>query len=176
MTEKLNSLNNIKQNLMRHTVVLMRGLPGSSKSFTANKLCHNSGVDFVVCSADHYFTSAEGTYAFDRDKLGQAHHTCMEKYIDCLEARIPLVVVDNTNIVYCDMKDYVGWANLAGYDIVLLESQSPWAKDIEECFQRNTHGVPLETIQMMANRYHSNEEVIKFALDNLGMIVKEYPK
>jgi hypothetical protein len=48
-----------------------------------------------------------------------------------------------------------------GYEVELVEADSEWAKDPDECFERNSHGVPRDVIKRMAEKYQTNEEVLK---------------
>lgn len=156
----------------KNTVVICRGWSGGGKTYETNKIIENFKDRHVICSADHFFTNSSGVYNFDRNLLGKAHAACRDKFVKALEAGIPLVIVDNTNVVFSDLKDYVSFAAMADYNVKLVESKAPWRNNIKECFKRNQHGVPLETIQRMYDRYQSNEEVARFCLENLGVEVE----
>jgi NEDD4-binding protein 2 len=128
------------------TVTLMRGLPGSGKSYTAQKL------DGKVFSTDDFFTTKEG-YDFDPRQLGQAHIWNQMRVETAMQAGESHIVVDNTNIMYCEMKAYVNLADKHGYEVEFVEAQSEWAWNVEECFNRNSHGVPLNVIANMKEKY-----------------------
>lgn len=163
-----NTLNCLEKN----TVILARGWPSSGKSFAVKQIVDNFNGESVVCSADHYFINDQGVYAFDFNLLGKAHAACRDKFVKALEAGIPLIVVDNTHIVYSDLRDYVMWAAIAGYKIKLVEGKAPWRNNVKECFRRNTHGVPQEVIYRMKETYQDNETVARFCLENLGVQVE----
>lgn len=155
-----------------NTVVILRSWPGGGKSHVARQLIESFDSESVVCSADHYFINDQGVYAFDFNLLGKAHAACRDKFVKALEAGVPLIVVDNTHIVYSDLRDYVAWAAIAGYKVKLVEGKAPWRNNVDECFKRNAHGVPIEKIRSMKERYQSNETVARFCLENLGVQVE----
>ena len=154
---------------MRNTnlVVLMRGLPGSGKNYFINR----NYLSPVVCEADEYFVR-DGIYEFNQETLGAAHRYCLKKFLKALLRRDPLIVLANTNIVYSEMREYIEYANEAGYIIRLQEPETDWKSNPESCFARNIHGVPLETIQAMSKRYQSNEVVAGFAKRNLNVDIE----
>lgn len=128
------------------TVTLMRGLPGSGKSHIANTLGGR------VLSTDDFFTTDDG-YDFEPTQIGQAHLWNQQRTETAMMAGIPTIVVDNTNIMFWEMKPYILLAEKHGYEIEWVEAQSEWAWNAEECHKRNQHGVPLAVIQTMLNKY-----------------------
>lgn len=128
-------------------IVLMRGLPGSGKSYSAKT--HGD----VVRSTDDFFVGADGVYRFDPARLAEAHAWNQARVAEDIKAGVEQVVVDNTNTCLWEMTPYVRLARAAGYSVGFGFPATKWADDPEECFKRNTHGVPLETIQRMAERY-----------------------
>lgn len=161
---------------MEKTVVILRGWPGSGKSYSVKEMIKDlEPQTFKIISADHFFLNKEGVYNFDPNRLGAAHASCEKIFLESLLLEIPLLIIDNTNIVYSDCKYYIKWGAIAGYAIKLKESSAPWRNDPLECFQRNVHGVPLETIERMQKRYQTNEEVIGWAKTNLSVDVTPLP-
>lgn len=132
-------------------LVLMRGLPGSGKTFLAQKICGRG----VVLSADHFFCQG-GKYNFDKSRLSEAHEwnkRRAKKYIQ--EGRSP-IIIDNTNVEMWEMMPYVALALRAKYHVCVLEPDTPWKFDARQLTQKNTHGVPRRTIDSMLERYDRN--------------------
>jgi predicted kinase len=125
---------------------IMRGLPGSGKSHIA----HTLGGQ--VFSTDDFFTTADG-YDFEPSQIGQAHLWNQQRVETAMMAGVPTIVVDNTNIMYWEMKPYIQYADKHGYEIEWVEAQSEWAWNAEECAKRNQHGVPLTVISNMLAKY-----------------------
>lgn len=130
-------------------MILMRGLPGSGKSYRAKELAGENGV---VLSTDDFFM-VDGQYKFAPKFLPAAHAWNQQNADLIMASKVETVVIDNTNTQLWEMRPYVELATKHGYDIEIRHSCTPWATDAEECFKRNTHGVPLEAIKRMRDRY-----------------------
>jgi predicted kinase len=63
-----------------------------------------------------------------------------------------LIVVDNTNTQIWEMEPYVKLAKKYGYKVVVVEVPHPPA---EVAAERNSHGVPVEIIQRMIDRWEA---------------------
>jgi hypothetical protein len=51
------------------------------------------------------------------------------------------------------MKPYIDLALQYEYEIDFVEPDTKWRYDVEECFHRNTHGVPYSTMLKMYNNW-----------------------
>ena len=144
-------------------VFLIRGLPGSGKSTKAKELVELykpqcKEVDPAHLETDRFFArktswNETGEYKFVPEKLGIAHHWNLNRFKDLIDLAFEVVIVSNTFTIKSELKPYVEYAHSRNYEIELLESSTPWAWDVEECFKKNIHGVPKESIQKMLNRF-----------------------
>lgn len=138
----------------RKVLCLMRGIPGSGKSFFAKAMKDNYLIEGYTCaiySTDDFWLTCDGGYAFDPALLGEAHQ--WNKARVRRDTKSDIVVVDNTNIRLKEILPYLEIAAEHDRDVMIMESPTTWAWDVDECFKRNTHGVPRETIQRMKDRY-----------------------
>jgi len=129
-------------------VILARGLPGSGKSFTVNRLVKEFGVsDKNIFSADHYFIPMTREFRqqgidispkeerdeylsnFNHVHLPLAHETCFNRFKNAVDKGVSPLVVDNTNVSLRQIENYVVYASAAGYDVRLQEPESPWWKE-----------------------------------------------
>ena len=159
----------------KKTLILLRGLPSSGKSFLAKQLCQ--GDESIICSADHFFgmTPEEYVVNWSVEKLGTAHKQCQFKVKTLLQNQVPLVIVDNTNTMVREIMPYFEMAFQYQYRFEIKEPISPWwvndiapylkdkvlyEKELKKAanilFEKNqeTHKVPLQSIQKMLDRYH----------------------
>lgn len=130
-------------------VIIMQGVPGSGKSTFTRSVEETAKGSVTVCSADHYFTDpVSGEYRFNPAGLGEAHASCMRAFLRACEdaSSSSTVIVDNTNITIDQMSPYylVARAFKASVEIVRVECDPAIAAD------RNSHGVPKETVLRMA--------------------------
>lgn len=123
-------------------LVLMRGIPGSGKSTYAAK--HYPGA--LVLSTDRFFVRPDGSYRFDRTRLGEAHEACLRQYQTALANGATPIVVDKCNLTWRAIEPYVEAARRAKYEIrVVTLLADPMA-----CWRRNTHRVPQEKVLELA--------------------------
>lgn len=127
-------------------VVFTSGAPGSGKSFLAAKLAkENNGKVFTT---DDFFM-VNGEYKWDGSYISAAHKWNFGEFAKAMFNGEQFLIVANTNLKAWEMMPYVELAVAHGYEFEIVEPKTKWAKDAEECSKRNTHGVPLATIERM---------------------------
>lgn len=119
---------------------IMRGVPGSGKSHFVRQ----NFADAVVLSTDYWFM-VDGVYVFDRSKLGEYHNETLQGFVTALMTGYSQIVVDNTNIKVWEIAPYYRLAECFDYEVEIVYIMS----DPALCKNRNTHGVPAETIDRM---------------------------
>ncbi|PJF20411.1 MAG: hypothetical protein CUN56_16310, partial [Phototrophicales bacterium] len=110
------------------------------------------GEGGVVLSTDDFFMR-DGKYYYDPSLIGKAHNWNQQRAYRAIEQGISPIVIDNTNVQAWEPRPYVAAGRAAGYQIRVVEPDTEWKFDPEELANRNTHGVPLEAIQKMINRW-----------------------
>ena len=101
-------------------LVIMRGLPGSGKTFLSKLIQGDSGV---VCSADAYFqqeANGSGNYNFDASRIKEAHRHCKLQFEEALENKRELVIIDNTNVRAQDYSEYLTRGVECGYHCMVV--------------------------------------------------------
>ena len=136
-------------------VFILRGLPGSGKSYYAQNLADElAGADesqYVICSTDDYFINDLGEYQFDKFKLPQYHNLNLARFINALAQNIPLVIVDNTNIKKWEFIAYAQAAVALGYQVKEVIVGEVKDKSMQHLYaKRNSHNIQLKTISKMA--------------------------
>lgn len=126
----------------RGKLYVMRGVPGAGKSTFLSKIQY---PPVTVCSADHHFIQADGSYVFDGTQLSVAHGNCFRQFSNLLEAGTSPLAVDNTNRNWKAMARYVEAGLAAGYDVEVVDLQTPYMV----AAARNVHGVPEESVLRM---------------------------
>ena len=111
----------------------MQGHSGSGKSTLINDLVQGTLKEkSVVLSTDNYFMDEDGWYIFDESKLKRYHH---QTWLECANImrnayqyddegnmikpfdHVEWIWLDNTNCKDEDVKKYIDYANLYGYQV-----------------------------------------------------------
>lgn len=159
-------------------VYLMRGLPSSGKSYTAQKLTQAGGI---ICETDEYFyrglRQSPRNYRYSDAQLQTARDWNFERFSQALQSKITPIVVDRGNGLDVETQRYVKRAIAHGYKPILREPESPIWKElrpllvdinaveavtlerwIEKLYQLNqfTHRTPRSTIRDRLMRWKFN--------------------
>ena len=148
---------------------LIRGLPGSGKDTLAKRLKGPGLAPSSVVrihSADDFFLKAkrvhkgvfhtfngELVYKFDPKKLPQAHKACQEDCDASLEDGYD-VAICNTFSCRWELQPYLDLAKKHDATVIVMDLFDAGLTD-EELAERNTHGVPVESIAAMRRRWES---------------------
>lgn len=170
--------------LTRPLLILMRGLPGSGKSSLAKAIVDtylksnqpaNDSVDAIqdlsisstttkstprgiILTTDDFFITDAGEYHHDSKLLEFAHRWNQGRAVRAMAIqKIPLVIIDNTNVTKWEMRPYVRAANDHAYDVRIMEPLTEWwtGRDLNVMFEKNTHHVPLFALEKMASRWET---------------------
>lgn len=141
---------------MNKIFYLLRGIPGSGKSFLGKQLAGETGEIFA---SDDFFINEQGKYNWREEDLTTAHNWNYQRVLKALEQGISPVILDNTNVTLEEMKftrPLIETAINNNYDVEITEPDTPWKFNAEELAKRNTHGVPLESIQEKIDKWDPN--------------------
>jgi predicted kinase len=121
-------------------IVIMRGVPGSGKSFEAaaqKATVEALGKTVSIRSTDDQFMK-DGVYCFNPKFLGSNHNKNISLVEEDCKNKIDVVIVDNTNIKQYAVNPYLVIAKRHGYDVELKEINT----DLDVCLQRNSTRSP----------------------------------
>lgn len=143
-------------------LIIMRALPGAGKSTEANRLVG----DGIIHSTDDIMSKiGNGDYskAFSMEINGKpalsvAHRRNFYNAKESMEDGLNPVIIDNTNLSRTDVKTYAKEALKLGYKDQNIEVIDLGLNGftLEELVERNTHGVGIEMMTEMFEKYKNN--------------------
>ncbi|XP_049649904.1 NEDD4-binding protein 2 isoform X2 [Accipiter gentilis] len=140
-----------KMHLIGQVLVLLRGVPGSGKSYLARTLLEDNPGGIILSTDDYFYK--HGQYHYDADCLEEAHDWNRKRAKEAFEMRISPIIIDNTNVQAWEMKPYVALAQQFKYKVMFREPDTWWKFKPKELERRNIHGVSKEKIKRMLERY-----------------------
>ena len=168
---------------MEKILYINRGLPGSGKSYTAEKLAPSE----QIFSADNFFTkdwhpqlgiTKKELYDlnWNQDLVYKAHWWNNSNLHIAMQKGISPLVLDNTHV---KRKEYTYPLELAkkyGYKVEIKEPESPWwkayrkhltdknpeklAELVDILHQKNSHGVSKQKLLKMAERWQDHNDSV----------------
>jgi hypothetical protein len=163
------------------TLIIMRGLPWTGKSYRAKELAGTVGQ---ILSTDEYwykvnYPDRPDEYSFNPRLLGAAHKWNLLRAQKLIEESYPLIIIDNTNTTPSEPKPYVEYGIAQDYEVRIEEPTSDrwkeivvilgnkkankkalksWAEKLAEG-SKETHSVPAWSIERMMWRWRSGYTV-----------------
>ncbi|XP_063096716.1 NEDD4-binding protein 2 isoform X2 [Cavia porcellus] len=132
-------------------LVLLRGLPGSGKSFLARTLQQDNPTGIILSTDDYFYIN--GQYQFDVKYLEEAHEWNHNRAKEAFEKKISPIIIDNTNLQAWEMKPYVILSQKHKYKVLFREPDTWWKFKPKELARRNIHGISKEKITRMLENY-----------------------
>ena len=161
-------------------LIIMRGISGSGKSTKAKELKGDGVIhstdDVISSMGDYNKFFADMMANKDFSQLQKAHQTNLKNAVNSMKNGISPVIIDNTNLAPWEAKAYVKAALEMGFDDGNIEivNIGTGGASAEELAKRNTHGVPLDKIKQMIDKYNSNKDIT--IADILKETNKDKPK
>jgi uncharacterized protein YueI len=115
---------------------LLRGVPGSGKSMKSDSILLENGINPAdtiirnqhILSTDDYFI-INGKYKFNPSKLAEYHQANHKRTSKHMLNDITPLIIDNTNIMPWEMKNYVNLADKNGYETIILNPEDFTTED-----------------------------------------------
>ena len=150
---------------MDKIVFIARGVSGSGKSTAIRKIPNLNPKN--IFSADDLISKDKEEYIQffkdmqernDYSMMNDVHYECSRQATEAMRRGETPIVIDNTNLEAWNAKPYVQSAMKYGYKVEFLDVGTG-GKTAEELSQRNQHGVPLDVIQKMIDKYNREGEL-----------------
>ncbi len=143
-------------------VVILRGLPGSGKSFLAHHCSEKQSnpAKVAVCGADEYFMEGD-SYKFNPDLVPKAHAHCLGQFLNALATGTKeLVVIDNTNTQVWEYQVYCYLCEILGLKCHILEIPCFTATLAEMYSSRNVHSIDATVATKIYRRWETDDRAV----------------
>ncbi len=146
-----------------NVLYIMTGIPGAGKSTKSKELVGNGKIfstdDRIENAGDYkdFFDTMKKNKNFSA--LSKMHELNYNLASKAMIKGVNPIIIDNTNLSPSEPKKYVEKALSLGYadsNIKFIDVGTGGAS-AEELADRNTHGVPLESIKSMIQKYNSHK-------------------
>ena len=121
------------------TLYILRGTSGSGKTSLAKTLEQLPNTE-AVAADDFRYTIGKGEYAFDINRLGEAHQWCRKRVMHLMDYEECNVVLHNTNTSEKEIAPYLEDADQLGYKVVSLVVEKRHNNS-------NVHNVPTVALE-----------------------------
>jgi predicted kinase len=138
----------------------MRGLPGSGKSYLAERIAY--GFQSYRIHATDDLCMEHGEYEYDPTLSSERHAQNLSNFVTSLAKRIECVICDNTNISTREYSPYLAAANTYGYNYAVIELPLPSMRELKH---RNRHKIPVDILKGMVARWEPTVCVYPFAVE-----------
>jgi len=148
--ETKNIINTLQPNFRKETILyLIRGIPGSGKTYLAKEVINNYKHTINHFEADMFF-ELSGSYNFDRSKLNDAHLWCYANTADKL-IKNESCIVANTFTTKWELSKYINLASKLGVEVKIVKCEGNF---------KSIHDVPDDTVEKMKERWENCKEEI----------------
>lgn len=135
---------------MYKKLILLRGAPGSGKSFLAKRLAGRLGGK--IYSADNMLMTDE-KYVWTPSLAAVAHQIVLQLVELAMVQKEKVIVIDNTNLRPNQGRPYIDLAVKYQYNIEIREPNTDWRYDVQKLIDHGTHSVPKEVIENMVETW-----------------------
>lgn len=139
---------------MKNKLIINRGITWSWKS-TFSQTIKSNYEETKILSTDNYFVNENWEYFFDYTKLEENHNKNYEDFIQEIQNKSKIIIIDNTNLNLENYKKYIIEWRKNNYQIINVEFQT---RDINEHLEKNTHNIPIEVIENMMKKFKNRIE------------------
>lgn len=129
------------------TLYLLRGVSGCGKTTLANNLSELPNTA-TIAADDYWYYLGNGEYAFDINRLPEAHSWCRES-VEGLMGHEYNIVVHNTNTSEKEIKPYLDLAEKYGYLVISLVIEKRHTNE-------NVHNVPEEALKRQESKLRNS--------------------
>jgi len=140
-------------------VYILRGLPGSGKSYLAEEIRQLNGNDIPIVSLDNFFTGPDGTYKLEGERVQEGIENLKSQLVAILTSG-QSAIMDNTHSRLVEYEDYIALAKRYRCRVVIRQILCPNEATLQIFLQRCRHQVTEEVMRRMQRRWEKDDRAI----------------
>lgn len=145
----------------RKLVVILRGIPGSGKTYLVENSSENNELPYLtVCSPKQLFYRA-GNSKMNQSELNIAEAYCRSGFLQALNSGSSLVVVDDCHAQTWQYAFYCKLACVFGFSVRVLEIQVNDRDGIMECLKQGDSGSSMEELLEMVRDWEEDPSALR---------------
>lgn len=133
---------------MIKTLTILRGVSGSGKTSLAETLTQLPYTT-AVAADDFWYIEGKGEYAFNVNRLGEAHEWCKDKVESLMSTEECNIVLHNTNTSEKEILPYLELADKYCYKVVSLIVENRHGGE-------NVHNVPAVALERQERKLYNS--------------------
>jgi len=134
------------------SLVLIRGLSGSGKTWLAESLVGDSDFRVMIC-ADDFFISEDGEYEFDHTRIKEAHEWCISETKELIsDEEIEMICVHNNFSRKWEAEPYFNMAKECGIDVQVVTLYDSGMND-RALSERSPHNISEKAVQKQRHQW-----------------------
>ena len=136
-------------------MVILKGLPGSGKTFISERL-KEIYPNAIIYSAYKYF--------LDGNNGNESRRLCKEDAENAAQRNEQIIIIDNNNIKHWEMCQYTRICRKYNYFALCLETQTPWRFDVSKLMTlSNRRNILNKNILNLYVKEYDNPRAIYYA-------------
>lgn len=131
-----------KDEKKENKVTIVRGVPGSGKTYYVYHLEKERDGEFALCNWNDYFVDGEGNYKFKGSELGRAEQQSRLKFIRAISEKVKRIYVVgyfNEEWMYYE---YEKLAKVSGYNVEIVDIECSDHRHLMHFNKRSQHNTP----------------------------------
>nr|CDS31910.1 Vam6:Vps39 protein [Hymenolepis microstoma] len=131
-------------------MLILRGPPGSGKSYLADHIKKRYPTAHICNEDVHTYSFSNRLYKCDHDVVLRA---CEAEVRDCAVQSISPIVIDGNNVRSYECRIYTEIARSFDYNVIIVTPKTPWRFDVRSLAGKSTHRVSPEIIGSMVSHF-----------------------
>ena len=135
--------------------IVLRGLPGSGKTYLTNQIQENFD-DVVVISNDLLRINQDDKYNYSIEMNNYIYKNNYKKLLNSLKEKKSFIIIDNCNLNFDMLNNYKKLSSKYNYEYYQIYFQKPSHSELYQKFKRCCHDLSFKKYKMFWKNYYKH--------------------